>query len=200
VGSLPDVDPFRENERRILKHGFNSPFEEISIALELTRKGIRTVYPRAIYMYGQRTSLSDSISDDRRYISHQKLLTPEGTPILLKNYSYLILWGYWNGPDDRLAYKDGDYLKGINALSAYRQGMLSERDYIDLLERKRGRLESLGIEDLNLHGTHILLSLDGSNKLVRDKDGLPDMRICNFELLRRHPSIRTAASRSELPE
>ncbi len=185
IGTLPDVDPFRENERKILEYGFNSPFEEISIALELTRKGIRTVYPRAIYMFGQRINLSDSISDDRRYISHQKQLTPEGTPILLKNHTYIIIWGYWNGPDERLASKDDDYLEGISALNAYRQGMLSEREYIDLLKKKKQRLARIGIEDLNLHGTHILLSMDIYKKLVKDSDGMFDMRVCNFELLRR---------------
>lgn len=29
-------------------HGFNSPFEEFSIALDLARRGVPTTYPRAI--------------------------------------------------------------------------------------------------------------------------------------------------------
>ena len=42
----------------------------------------------------------------------------------------------------------------------------------------------MGIEDLNLRGSHILLSLDKDGALVRDSDGVPEMRVCNFELLR----------------
>jgi hypothetical protein len=41
------------------------------------------------------------------------------------------------------------------------------------------------MEDLHLRGSHILLSLDGRGELVRDREQVPDMRICNFELLRR---------------
>jgi len=55
VGERPDMDPFVERERRILSHGYNSPFEEMSIAMELARNGIETTYPRAIYMTGHRS-------------------------------------------------------------------------------------------------------------------------------------------------
>ena len=43
----------------------------------------------------------------------------------------------------------------------------------------------IGIEDLNLRGNHLLLSLDMSDRLATDCDGEPLVRICNFELLRR---------------
>jgi len=45
VGELPDWDPIKYDERRILQHGYNSPFEEVALALELTNKGIPTTYP-----------------------------------------------------------------------------------------------------------------------------------------------------------
>ena len=51
--------------------------------------------------------------------------------------------------------------------------------------RKRERLGNIGIEDLNLRGTHILLSKDSGGRLVKDDDGLYETRVCNFELLRR---------------
>ena len=183
VGVQPDVDPFIEEERKILEHGFNSPFEEVSIAVQLSRRGVRTVYPRAIYMFDGTISISDSIFDNSRYLNHRKYLTPEGNPILRKDHSYIIIWGYWSGPDERLAAKDGDYLTGINALNAYREGLISEQEYIALLKTKKQKLAAVGIEDLNLRGTHLLLSLDSSGDLLRDKDGTPEMRVCNFELL-----------------
>jgi hypothetical protein len=183
VGVRPDVDPFKEEERKILEHGFNSPFEEVSVAVQLSRRGVRTVYPRAIYMFDRTIAISESILDNGRYLSHGKYLTPEGEPILRKDHSYIIIWGYWNGPDERLAEKDGDYLTGINALSAYREGLISEQEYISLLKIKKKKLAAVGIEDLNLRGTHLLLSLDSRGDLLRDRDGVPEMRVCNFELL-----------------
>ena len=183
VGIRPDVDPFKEEEQKILEHGFNSPFEEVSVAVQLGRRGVRTVYPRAIYMFDRTITISESILDNSRYLSHEKYLTPEGELILRKNHTYIIIWGYWNGPDERLAEKDGDYLTGINALSAYREGLISEQEYISLLEMKKQKMAAVGIEDLNLHGTHLLLSLDSRGDLLRDREGVPEMRVCNFELL-----------------
>ncbi len=184
VGLNPDVDPFKEDERKILEYGFNSPFEEVSIAVKLSARGIRTVYPRAVYMVGKKTDISDSILDSRRFETHKGLLTPSGDPVLREDHRYLIIWGYWNGPDERLAAKDGDYLEGINALEAYRSGMISQNDYVALLNMKRRRLADVGVEDLNLKGRHLLLSLDSNGDLVRDREGIPEMRVCNFELLK----------------
>ena len=185
VGIRADVDPIKEDEKKILEYGFNSPFEEISIALELGRKGIRTVYPRAIYMFGKKINIFDTVSDDSRYLSHKNFLTPERIPILKKNHNYVIIWGYWNGPDERLAEKDSDYLEGINLLYAYTDGMITRDEYIALLNRKKERLAKAGIEDLNLRGSHLLLSRDSSGKLLKNSKGIPEMRICNFELLKK---------------
>lgn len=185
VGMLPEMDPFVEDERKILEYGFNSPFEEISFAIELSKKSIRTVYPRAIYMFGKKTTIYDSVLDNSRYLSHRQYCMPDGDPILKKDHNYIIIWGYWNGPDEKLAEKDGDYLEGISALRAYSNGIITRKEYIALLKRKEERLANVGIEDLHLRGSHVLLSLDGNGMLIRDAEGVPDMRICNFELLKR---------------
>ena len=184
VGTVPDMDPFLEDERRILEHGYNSPFEEVSYALELARREIRTVYPRAIYMFGNEMSISESIFDNSRFENHRLLKTPEEEPILRKAHNYIIIWGYWNGLDEKLAVNDGDYLEGINALSAFREGIISRDEYLSLLRRKEERLKAVSYEDLHLRGNHVLLSLDSRGKLQRDGNGIPEMRICNFELLR----------------
>lgn len=183
VGIRPDMDPFKEDERKILEYGYNSPFEEVSIAVQLSRMGIRTVYPRAIYMFGEEVSISPSIRDDSRYKSHEKYAGPDGTPVLKPNHSYIIIWGYWNGPDERLAVADDDYLRGINALNAYREELISEEEYFAVLKTKKERLSRVGIEDLNLRGSHLLLSVNHDGRLVRDDNGIPEMRICNFEFL-----------------
>jgi hypothetical protein len=185
VGTLPDLDPYKDEERKILDHGFNSPFEEIEIAIYIGKKGIRTIFPRAIYMTGNKIDISALLFDERRFKHHSRFLTPEKRPILRKEHNYLIIWGYWNGPDEKLAVLDGDYYKGVNALAAYRNGLITLDEYINLIERKKKRLAQVGIEDLNLKGTHLLLSLDSTGSLVRDWEGLPEVRICNFEFLKK---------------
>jgi len=185
VGERPDLDPFKPDERGILAHGYNSPFEEVALSMELHSHRIETIYPRAIYMTGHSSQMSAGLSDDRRYNSHQSLTAPGGAAILRKGHDYIIIWGYWNAPDEVLAVRDESLYKGINALSTYREGLIDEETYLRLMQRTRDRLAEIGIEDLNLRGTHLLLSLDKAGQLLRDDDGLPTVRICNFELLRR---------------
>jgi len=185
VGQIADADPFVRREKRILAHGYNSPFEEFSIAMELSRRGIETTYPRAIYMTGHRTTVSSSLADQSRYESHAGLLTSDGHPILSRNHEYLTIWGYWNGPDDALAAKDEPVYQGIDALAAYREGRLTQREYVRVVSATQKRLAAAGVEDLSLRGNHLLLSIDRQQQLALDEKDLPLVRICNFELLRR---------------
>lgn len=185
VGQIPDADPFVPHESRILAHGYNSPFEEFSLALELSRQGIETTYPRAIYMTGQRTRVSSSLADESRYESHDGLRTPDGAPVLSRHHEYVTIWGYWNGPDEALAAKDEEVYRGIDALAAYREGRLTKDRYVQTMQAVKARLALAGIEDLSLRGNHLLLSLDRRQQLALDNQGLPLVRICNFELLQR---------------
>jgi len=185
VGELPDWDPIGDNEKRVLQHGYNSPFEEVALALELTSKGIPTTYPRAIYMSASKSDMDESLCDDSRYNSHKNITTPDGKLILRKNHDYIIFWGYWNGPDELLAERDESPYQGIDLLLSYRKRLLDENTYQQLMQITRDRLAAAGIEDLNFRGNHILLSVDNSGQLVRDHDGIPEIRICTFELLRR---------------
>jgi hypothetical protein len=185
VGIIPDMDPFKDNEREIIEFGYNSPFEEVALAVKLERGGIPTTYPRAIYMTGARTEISESLFDNHRYETHKHLVTPEGKPILRSDRDYILIWGYWNGPDDVLAARDGDYLEGVNALRAWREGIIAEEEYVRLMKNVRERLNALKVEDLNLRGTHILISRRSrTGKLICNRDGSLEKRICNFELLR----------------
>jgi len=185
VGTRPDMDPFVRKERRILTHGFNSPFEEFAMAMELSRKGIETTYPRAIYTTGHQTEMASALTDRGRYESHAPLTRPDGHPILSECHEYILIWGYWNGPDEFLAKKDEQIYRGIDALAACREGRLTQEQYMQLMRATKKRLADAGAEDLNLRGTHLLLSLDRDDHLVYEPDGLPMVRICNFELLKR---------------
>jgi hypothetical protein len=185
VGERPDADPFVRKDRSVLAHGYNSPFEEFSIAMELSRKGIDTKYPRAIYMTGHQATAGTSLADRSRYDSHAHLSTPDGHPILSERHDYVTIWGYWNGPDEALAVKDEVVYEGVDALTAYREGRLTQKAYLRVMRAAKKRLAAAGVEDLNLRGDHLLLSVDRSDRLAVDQDGLPLIRIRNFELLKR---------------
>jgi hypothetical protein len=112
-------------------------------------------------------------------------------PILKKHHDYITLWGYWNGTDEMLADYDGGHYSALNALSAYRQRLISEVTYFAVMEKIHDKMIELGVEDLNLRGTHILLALDDNRDIVNGKDELPVTRICNFSLLKRIEPFRS---------
>lgn len=185
VGQKPDMDPFKSEEMKILQYGYNSPFEEVALAVELSNKGIATIYPRAIYMMENKTEVSKNLLDNTRYENHKDYSTPDEIPILEKDRDYVIIWGYWNGPDEKLAEKDGDYYEGIDMLRALREGIITQEKYITLLQVAKVRLLKAGVEDLNLRGNHLLISFDSKGRLIKDEEGVPEMRICNFEFLKK---------------
>ena len=185
VGGRPRADMPAVDEQAVLDHGYNSPFEEIALSMALTRSGMDTTYPRAIYMTGRKSAGSVDVEDDSRYISHEALRTPEGHPVLGRRHDHILIWGYWNGPDEVLAAKDEQIYTGIDASAALGEGRITEEEYTRVMESTRRRLADAGIEDLNPTGRHVLLSLDRSGRLVAGPEGMPMVRICNFELLRR---------------
>jgi hypothetical protein len=194
VGERPDVDPFLPSGQLALTHGYNSPFEEFSIALELMQKGIDTKYPRAIYMTGPRVDRAPA--DRSRFESHAKLRTPQGDPILQDDHEYMTIWGFWNGADDVLADKDEVVFQSVDALTAYREGRLSEQDYLQIMQTTKDRLASANMEDLSLCGGHILISFDQAQRIATNQEGMPLVRIRNFELLKRtgEPDSENASS------
>mgnify|MGYP001768797826 CR=1 FL=1 len=66
--------------RRILTCGYNSPFEEVALAEELSAGGVPTTYPRAIYMSGRAAETPPELLDNSRYLSHREMTTPDGSP------------------------------------------------------------------------------------------------------------------------
>jgi len=123
--------------------------------------------------------------DNSRYESHGDYTTQDGRPVLEKNHDYIIIWGYWNGPDEKLAAKDEDYYEGINALQAYRDKIITRELYFSLLQVTKKRLLNVEVEDLNLRGKHLLISRDSKGTLITDDKGMPETRICNFEFLKK---------------
>ncbi|MFC1501080.1 hypothetical protein ACFL58_01355 [Elusimicrobiota bacterium] len=185
VGMQPDMDPFIEKEKKILEHGYNSPFEEFALAVELGKVGVQTIYPRAIYMTESKTDISEMFLDNSRYETHKDIISPDKVPVLQKEYDYVLIWGYWNGPDEKLAVKDGDYYEGIDILRAYRDQIITKEQYFELLQIAKDKLSAVNIEDLNLRGNHILISFDSKGEIVKDSNGNTEIRICSFEFLKK---------------
>jgi hypothetical protein len=185
MGELPWLTNPEADAEAAKAYGFNSPFEEFAFALELTRIGANTVYPRAIYMTGRARDAARKLADERRHAALADLRTPEGEPAIRKGYDYITIWGFWNGPDKRLANKDGQFYRGINAKQAYANKLISGSLLKDLMQLKAARLTQCGLEDLNPKPDHLLLSFDPAKKLVVGSTGKPEVRLCNFELIRR---------------
>lgn len=187
VGERPDPEASSEARVRIAEHGYNSPFEEFAIALELSRRGVATVYPRAIYMTGQEAAPEAYTLDPSRYVSHQGLLTPEGSQALRTDHNYITVWGFWNGLDELLASRDAEHCRGVDLLRALEDGLIDADEFTELLDRARAELAQAGFEDLNLKGTHLMLSMTAQEHLIRQEDGQLALRFSNFSFMRKKP-------------
>ena len=186
VGEQPDLDASDPRAVKMAAWGYNSPFEEVAIALDLKAKGVDTIYPRAIYMSGLKSTRAGLyVSDNRRYESHQKLISPDGLPVLRPDHNYLTIWGFWNGLDEILASKDEAYCRGVNLDEARQSGIIGAREAKRLLAREQKQLAAVGYRDLLPKPTHYLLSLRHAGSLVLNEDGKPAVRLCSFELIQK---------------
>jgi hypothetical protein len=187
MGDPPWLTNPEANTVAVQAHGFNSPFEEFAFALELGRDGVKTVYPRAIYMTGRKREPSPKAADERRYTAMATLRTPDGEPILRQDYDYITLWGFWNGPDELLAADDSRSYHAVNLKQAFANNKISRQMLDELMRLKAERLARCGFEDLNPKPDHLLISFDSAENLVLGPQGLPEARLSNFELIRRLP-------------
>lgn len=184
MGDVPSMDGEPASDAVIGEHGYNSPFEEFAIAMDLSRGGVRVVYPRAIYMTGSSRDSDRAMKDHRRFASLNDLLTPEGEPLLRRDRDYITVWGFWNGPDEMLAEDDTRHYKAMDAGEACRRALIDDRTLQALVDLKDRHLRHLGYEDLHPKPDHLLVSFDQEGTMFRDAEGHPDIRLCNFELLR----------------
>ena len=187
LGDSPWLTNPEADQQAAQAYGFNSPFEEFAFALELTRQGVKTVYPRAIYMTSRARRNAGKPADDRRYAAFADLRTPDGEPAVSSSCDYITIWGFWNGPDELLATQDGQFYQAFNARHASAHGMISGPLLAELMQAKAARLARCGLEDLNPKPDHLLISFDPAQKLVLGSTGKPEVRLCNFELIRRLP-------------
>jgi hypothetical protein len=199
LGEIPSVSTEPALRETQVQHGYNCPFEEFAFALELTRAGIKTVYPRAIYMTGHKYPRSQKAEDTRRYRRLAGLLTPDGQPALCRRHDYITIWGFWNGPDELLAIHDGEYYRSMDLRQASTQQVIGHNSVDFLIGRMALQLNQCGFEHLDLRPEHLLLSYAPDNSMVLDAEGQPEVRLCNFELLRPLPSARQRIFSTKTP-
>ncbi len=185
VGELPPGDFDDPRYEKLLFQGYNSPFEEFSLAMEMSRKGIRTAYPRAIYMTGNEVHLEACIIDERRFECSKTFLAPDGKSALRLDRDYITIWGYWRGLEDDEAPGEVGYWTPIDADQAAIKGLIDPAMLGQIIQRQRADLATSGFEDTNLTGEHILLSYIPDGGIKRDRAGFPERRHCNFEMVRK---------------
>ncbi|MGB7748201.1 MAG: hypothetical protein WBN75_13040 [Verrucomicrobiia bacterium] len=185
MGDAPWLKNPEAHEEEVRNYGFNSPFEEFAFALEMGRHGVQTIYPRAIYMTGRQRGSARQVADERHYDGLADFLTPDGEPVARKDRDYITIWGFWNGPDEVLAAQDGKFYQAINVKRAFAGKLISEQTMAELTQMMSRRLSGCGFDDLNLRPHHLLISFDPAQKLVLDSMNKPEVRLCNFELIRR---------------
>jgi hypothetical protein len=183
VGETPNVKSTVERRRRAVESGFNSPFEEFAIAHRLGECGIPTVYVRAIYMTG--TIKVEQSTDVSRYESHKQVLCTDGTSILQEDRNYISIRGYFNGADSWVAQQKGLLCRPIDLEKALEKGAITKLEFDRVYDSVLQKLNGAGYDGFLLKGNDILLAFDPSGQLLRDVDGSPEARICNFELIKK---------------
>lgn len=183
VGEFPPGDLKDQRALSLLLQGFNSPFEEFSLALAMQKKGLRTVYPRAIYMTASPGEVAGMVLDDRAVRRMAKIKSPGGKPVLPMDHDYVTLWGYWRGVEDSVAASDQLYTP-IDAAAATANGLITEAECADIMERHCAALAAAGFEDSNLKPDHVLLSHIPGGNIKADERGEYELRHCNFEFVR----------------
>ncbi|MCL2649200.1 MAG: hypothetical protein FWD61_19735 [Phycisphaerales bacterium] len=173
------------------EHGYNAPFEKVALALEMASKGVRTVYPRAIYMTGPGVGTKPAAEavDDRRYAAFAPMRAPDGRAILPRDHDYVAIYGYWRGRDDEEAVDDQLLWTPIDLAQATSKGIITAEKCVELVNHHHIKLLNAGFIDLDLKADHILLSYIPGGAIKMDSDGVEELRHCNFELVtRRNPN------------
>ena len=170
---------------RLLAFGFNSPFEEVSLASRLRTRGFATIRPVAVYRTGSPSKLSESVFDSKRFKTHRGILACDGEPVLVPHHNYVTLWEHWNGPKTELPYPEAErpIFRSLNLAQAEARGLLESVEVERQLLQVRERLSGIGVEVIRLGPTDVLVAMDADDSLIRDETGDPETCLCNFQFL-----------------
>jgi hypothetical protein len=73
----------------------------------------------------------------------------------------------------------------VDLLQAAAKGLLSRDEYCELFNRILERLAAAGYDGSLLEGNDMLVAQDPEGKLLCGADGVVEVRVCNFELIRK---------------
>jgi hypothetical protein len=185
VGERVEVAAFGPAGFRALAHGFNSPFEEVSLACRLRKRGLDCITPLAIYRTGRRSRFAESRFDGSRFRSHEGLLACDGSSVLLADHHYITIWEPWAGPRSS-GVPDAEATPAslaVNVAQAADRGLIDEDQAAAVTDRFRQRLQGEGVEVMRLSPAHLLVALDDEGAVVAGEDDLPAACMCNFQHL-----------------
>ena len=185
VGENPASLLKRRHKRNVDGRSINCPFEEIAIAHHLSSLGILTVYARAIYMTG--SAKNEASADNNHYLLHQDITALDNYPILREFHDYITIWGYYNGSDSWVAAQDGTLCTPYDLERAAREGLLSGKESIRLLDNTVAALDDVGYDGSLLELNDILITIGPQGNITLDAETNPETRICSFELIRKKP-------------
>jgi hypothetical protein len=183
VGENPPKNPDNERSIRKSEFGFNSPFEEFSIADFLNKNGVPTVYMRAVYMTG--SVKQEATEDESRFLSHTGVKCPDGQPALSREHNYITIRGYYNGPDNWVAEQKGQLCRPVDLMKALHNRMIDKSELQVMTARVVSRLEEIGYDGCLLEPNDMIITYDPKGELIKDKKGNPEIRITNFEFIRK---------------
>ncbi len=184
VGEFPPGSLAAFGYKNVLLQGYNSPFEEFSLALKMASKGVKAVYPRAIYMTASPGEVSGTVLDDRRFVRMRPVLSPAGTPIMPMNHDYVTIWGYWRGLEDNAAVEDTMLWTPIDVAGATAKGIIDAATSRQIMQRHAEQLAAAGFVDSNLKPDHVLISYIPSGAIKTTPERQIESRQCNFEMVR----------------
>jgi hypothetical protein len=181
----------RAVQRAVLEYGYNSPFEKFRLAMEIRRKGVPTVYPRAIYLTKETMDGSPALETDRppddarRFWEYCDVLGPDGRPALREGTDYVTIWGYWRGATDEDAPHTTVDWSPIGAGQAHAMGLINTVELRQIVARHNSALFAAGYQDLSPDPDHILMSFIPDGAIKRIEGGEVETLHCNLELVRR---------------
>lgn len=176
VGELP-----LEDEPGAAERGFNSPFEEVAAAAALSAAGVPTTYMRAIYRTGSRKL--EASPDRRRFAAHAAISGADGRPVLREDNNYILITGYYNGPDAWVAQRDGDLCRPMDLAQAVDDEILLLAECEALMRTMRERIAAAGWDGSLLGQRDFLIVLDPEDQPARDGAGVVELRVCDFKLV-----------------
>lgn len=174
VGLDPAAE-YGESAGEAAGHGFNSPFEEARIAEELRKRGIRTTYPRAIYMCGNEM-LPSQPSDQSRFMAPDAILNPSGHPVLRPDRAYITIWGYWGGLDPLEGYRQEGHWVYIDLVHALEKDVVTPEGYKEILSTSKQQLAEVGLDSED-EPHKLLMTFTEEGRLNLNEDGTPKVTL-----------------------